>query len=129
MQYKHSLIAAASIAASLVLAGCDSKPETVGVNDNDPQAEALAKAPPVTLPPPIKSSEIYRCKDNSLVYVTYLADDVTAMVRDKQDGAPVATLTAPAKGEPFVSEGYSLALDGANIAYSAPGKGKQSCKS
>ena len=128
MNYKLPLFAA-SLAASLALAACDSKPETVSVNDNDPQAEELAKAPPVTLPPPIKSSKIYRCKDNSLVYVTYLADDLTAMVRNKQDEAPIATLTAPAKGEPFVADGFSLAVEGNAIAYTSPDKGRQNCKS
>jgi hypothetical protein len=129
MQNKHTLFAAASLAAFLSLAACSQQPETVSANDNDPQKEELAKAPPVTLPPPIKSNKIYRCKDNSLVYVTYLADDITAMVRDKQEEPPVATLKAPAKGEPFVSEGFSLAVEGKNITYNSPDKGRQTCKS
>ena len=129
MQNKRPLIAAASLAAFLTLAACDKKPETISANANDPQAEELAKAPPVTLPPPIKESKIYRCKDNSLVYVSYMADDVTAMVRDKQEEPPVATLKAPAKGEPFVSEGFSLKVDGQTITYNSPDKGQQSCKS
>ena len=129
MQNRTPLLAAASLAAVLALAACDNKPETVGANANDPQAEELAKAPPVTLPPPIKSNKIYRCKDNSLVYVTYMADDVTAMVRDKQEEPPVATLKAPAKGEPFVSEGFSLAVNGNTITYNSPDKGTQTCKS
>ena len=129
MQNKRHLLAAATLAAFLSLAACGNEPETVSANDNDPQKEELAKAPPVTLPPPIKNSEIYRCKDNSLVYVTYMADDVTAMVRDKQEEPPVATLKAPAKGEPFVSEGFSLTVNGNNISYNSPDKGQQTCKS
>jgi hypothetical protein len=129
MQNKHPLLAAAALAAFLSLAACNQQPETVSANDNDPQKEELAKAPPVTLPPPIRESKIYRCKDNSLVYVTYMADDVTAMVRDKQEEPPVATLKAPAKGEPFVSEGFKLAVNGKNITYNSPDKGQQSCKS
>jgi hypothetical protein len=129
MQNKHPLLAAASLAAFLALAACDNQPETVSANDNDPQKEELAKAPPVTLPPPIRESKIYRCKDNSLVYVTYMADDVTAMVRDKQEEPPIATLKAPAKGEPYVAEGFSLKVDGKNITYNSPDKGTQTCKS
>jgi len=129
MQNKHPLLAAASVAAFLALAACDKQPETISANANDPQAEELAKAPPVTLPPPIRESKTYRCKDNSLVYVTYMADDVTAMVRDKQEEPPLATLKAPAKGEPFVAEGFSLAVDGNTVTYNSPDAGKQTCKS
>ncbi len=121
------VFAAAFVAASLSLAACSNEPEVVDANP-DPQAAELAKAPPVTLPPAIKESKTYRCKDNSLVYVTYLADNVTAMVRDKQEEPPVATLKAPAAGEPFVSEGFSLSVNGSSITYNSPDKGTQSCK-
>jgi hypothetical protein len=121
------VFAAASVAASLSLAACSNEPEVVDANP-DPQAAELAKAPPVTLPPAIKESKTYRCKDNSLVYVTYLSDNVTAMVRDKQEEPPVATLKAPAAGEPFVSEGFSLSVNGSSITYNSPDKGTQSCK-
>ena len=124
---QKTLFIAASIAASLSLAACKNEPEVIDSNP-DPQAEALAKAPPVTLPPAIKSSKTYRCKDNSLVYVTLLADDMTAMVRDKEEEPPVATLKAPAPGQPFVSEGFSLTVSGNNITYNSPDKGTQSCK-
>ena len=125
--HKTPFLIAASIAASLSLAACQNEPEVVDTNP-DPQADELAKAPPVTLPPAIKSSKAYRCKDNSLVYVTLMADDVSAMVRDKQEEPPVATLKAPAAGQPFVSEGYSLTVSGNNITYNSPDKGTQSCK-
>jgi hypothetical protein len=124
---QKTLFIAASIAASLSLAACKNEPEVIDSNP-DPQAEELAKAPPVTLPPAIKSSKTYRCKDNSLVYVTLLADDMTAMVRDKEEEPPVATLKAPAPGQPFVSEGFSLTVSGNNITYNSPDKGTQSCK-
>ena len=119
--------AAASVAASLLLSACGNEPEVVDTNP-DPMKEELAKAAPVTLPPAIKASETYRCKDNSLVYITFLADDVTAMVRDKQEEPPVANLKAPAPGKPFVSEGFSLTVSGNSITYNSPDKGSQSCK-
>ena len=120
-------LAAASVAASLLLSACSNEPEVVDTNP-DPMKEELAKAAPVELPPAIKGSKSYRCKDNSLVHVTYLTDDVTAMVRDKQEEPPVATLKAPAAGEPFVAEGFSLTLNGDSITYNSPDKGTQSCK-
>ena len=114
-------------AALLALAGCNSEPETITADKNDPQAEALAKAAPVELPPAIKASKTYRCKDNSLVYITFLTDGMTAMVRDKQEEPPVATLKAPAAGEAFVSEGYSLSGDGDTVTYNSPDAGSQTC--
>jgi hypothetical protein len=126
MQKTH-ILAAASLAALVSLAACNREPEVVDTNP-DPQAAELAKAPPVTLPPAIKESKTYRCKDNSLVYVTYLTDNMTAMVRDKQEEPPVATLKAPAPGQPFVSEGFSLTVNGNSVTYNSPDAGTQTCK-
>jgi len=120
-------LAAASAAALLSLAACNKEPEVVDANP-DPQAEELAKAPPVTLPPAIKATRTYRCKDNSLVYVTFLDDDMTALVRDKQEEPPVSTLKAPAPGQPFVAEGFSLSGNGTTVTYNSPDAGSQSCK-
>ena len=120
--------AAASVAASLLLlSACSNEPEVVDTNP-DPMKEELAKAAPVQLPPAIKEAKSYRCKDNSLVHVTYLTDNVTAMVRDKEEEPPVATLKAPAAGQPFVSEGFSLTVNGNSITYNSPDAGTQSCK-
>ena len=91
MQNPLRITSAACIAASLLLSACNSEPEVIQANP-DPQEKELAKAPPVQLPPAIKATKTYRCKDNSLVYVTFLDDDMTAMVRDKQEEPPVAPL-------------------------------------
>lgn len=119
--------AAASVAASLLLAACSNEPEVVDTNP-DPMKEELAKAAPVELPPAIKEAKSYRCKDNSLVHVTYLTDNVTAMVRDKEEEPPIATLKAPAPGQPFVSEGFSLTVAGNSITYKSPDAGTLTCK-
>jgi hypothetical protein len=119
--------AAASVAASFLLSACSNEPQVVDTNP-DPMKEELAKAAPVELPPAIKEAKSYRCKDNSLVHVTYLTDNVTAMVRDKQEEPPVATLKAPAAGQPFVSDGFSLTVNGNSITYNSPDAGTLSCK-
>ena len=119
--------AAALVAASLSLSACNSEPEVIQANP-DPQEKELAKAPPVTLPPAIKATRTYRCKDNSLVYVTFMADDMTAMVRDKQEEPPVATLKAPAPGEAYAAEGFSLSGSGNTVTYKSPDAGSQSCR-
>jgi hypothetical protein len=119
--------AAASVAVSLLLSACSNEPQVVDTNP-DPMKDELAKAAPVELPPAIKEAKSYRCKDNSLVHVTYLTDNVTAMVRDKQEDPPIATLKAPAAGQPFVSEGFSLAVTGNSVTYNSPKSGMLTCK-
>jgi hypothetical protein len=120
-------LAAASTAALFFLAACNTQPEQVG-GPVDTQAEALKNAPPLQNMPSIKAEKTYRCKDNSLVYVSFLTDDVTALVRDKQEEPPVATLKAPAPGQPFVAEGFSLSGSGANVTYDSPDSASQTCR-
>lgn len=127
MQKSHFL-AAASVAAILTVSACNSEPETITFNKYDPQAEALKNAGPVELPPSIRVARTYRCRDNSLVYVSFMTDGVTAAVRDREEEPPVATLRAPAEGQPFVSEGYSLSGSGTTVTYNSPDKGSQTCR-
>jgi len=124
--------AAAVLAASLLLAACESEPVIVG-QAADPQAEALKNAPPVQLPPTIKVARTYRCKDNSVVHISFMSDDVTAMVRDKEEEPPRATLKAPAPGETFEGQGdqgkgFKLVGSGETITYTSPDSGTQSCR-
>jgi len=126
------ILIAASAAALLSLAACSQEPEVVDANP-DPQAEELAKAAPVTLPPAIKASKTYRCKDNSIVYVNFLTDDISANVRDKEEEPPAVNLKAPAPGEPFVGDGpagdgFKLVGSGDTVTYTSPDSGTQSCK-
>jgi hypothetical protein len=120
-------LAAAPLAALLILAACNTEPQEVG-GPADPQADALKNAPQVQLPPSIKEAKTYRCKDNSLVYVTFMNDNVTAAVRDKQEEPPVATLKAPAPGQPYVAEGFSLSGSGGSITYKSPDAPSQTCR-
>jgi hypothetical protein len=119
-------LAALPLAALIALAGCDNP--TIDPNKEDAaNAAAVANAAAaVEAPPMIQASRTYRCKDNSLLYADFYTND-TVNVRAKKDG-PGTTLTAPAAGQPYVAEGYSLSANAAQISYSAPGKGAQSCK-
>lgn len=123
---QHPILAAASVAAFLSLAACNNEPEMISSNAADPQAEELAKAAPVELPPSIQASRTYRCKDNSLFYADFYTNN-TAQVSSERSG-PKTQLTAPAAGEAYVAEGYSLSGNGTDVSYTAPGKGTQSCK-
>ena len=90
-----------AVAALLALAACNSKPATPEVLDSnpDPMANTLANAAPVELPPAIKSEKTLRCKDNSLLYVTFFQGDKQAVVRTKKDG-PATTLKSDVAGAP-----------------------------
>lgn len=119
------LFAAVALASSL--AACNSEPETIIAGPVDPMAEQMKNAAPVTLPPSILASRTYRCKDNSLVYIDFLSNN-TAVFKATKDAATGTTLTAPAEGQAYTAEGYSVSANAETIDLTAPGKGAQSCK-
>ncbi|HVI99611.1 MAG TPA: hypothetical protein VM657_11160 [Sphingomonas sp.] len=120
-----SLTAAA--AAMLVLAGCQQKAETVDTTAPDPMADALANAPAVELPPAVKASVAFRCKDNSLAYVDFFSGDKQANLRTEKNG-PMIHLTAENAGDPLTAEGgYKLTGNQSNITLTTP-TGTQTCK-
>ncbi|SNS18827.1 hypothetical protein SAMN06295912_102178 [Sphingomonas laterariae] len=128
MQKTPLTLAAASLAAILSLAACNNEADTLVANGPaDPDAQTVAEAPPVTLPPALTASRTYRCKDNSLAYIDFFADGTSADVRAEKTG-PATRLTAPTKGEPFVAEGYKLTGDSTTVTLEQPGKPSQSCK-
>lgn len=125
MQHTPRIFAAASVAAFLSLSACN-QPETVTVNNvYDPQAEALANAQPVELPPAIAASRTYRCADNSLLYADFLTNDTVRVRADRSDAPTI--LTAENGEPPYTAEGYSLSANADSVSYTAPGKGSQTC--
>ena len=127
MQRTH-FFAAALFAASLSVAACNSEPEVIEAN-NDPMKEELAKAPPVELPPSIQASRTYRCKDNSLVYIDFMSNDTAIVRKGKGAEPPIATVTAETAGGAYKSaEGYTVSGNSAQITYTSPNGGSQSCK-
>lgn len=119
-----------ALAAAASLAGCNSQPsqpEVVDANP-DPMANILANRAPVELPPTIKADKSLRCKDNSLVYVTFFEGDKQANVRTTQDGTPTR-LTAPAAGEPLTADGgWKLTGTPTSITITTPDKPSQTCR-
>jgi hypothetical protein len=110
------------LTAAAALAGCNQADQT-----NQAANEAVNE--PVVLPPSIVHSKIYRCKDNSVVYIDWLSDSLSANIRTDKNG-PAIHVMAPVAGEPMVAEGYSLTGEGtaSNVTLTRPGKGSQSCK-
>jgi hypothetical protein len=125
---KLSLLAMAAAA----LAACNNEP-IEGKGAPDPMARELANAAPVELPPAIAASKTYRCKDNSLVRIDWLADKSAFVHGDGQAQTRVKT-AASVEGKPPSTElvaegGYALAGDAAaaSVTVTLPGKGKRMC--
>jgi hypothetical protein len=120
---------------SAALVACNSESHTiVGGDQPDPMKDELAKAAPVELPPAIAASKTYRCKDNSLVRIDWLADNSAYVHGEGQDQTRVKAVE-PVEGQPastdLVAEGgYVLKGDAkaASISLALPGKGSQTCK-
>lgn len=118
-------------AALFALAACNSQPSQPDVLDSnpDPMATELANRGPVELPPAIKADKTFRCKDNSLLYVTLFQGDKQAFVKTSPTGT-VKRLTAENAGDPLTAEGgWKLTGDASNITITQPGKPSQTCKS
>lgn len=62
----------------------------------------------------VKADVTMRCKDNSLVYVTFFTGDKLVAIKTPKDG-PVIRLTAETTGGPFMAEGYSFTGTPANM--------------
>ena len=119
---------------SLALAACQ-KETIVAGEQPDPMARELANAAPVELPPSIAASKTYRCKDNSLVQIDWLADNKGAYVHgadrtqthvkpaEAVDGKPASTDLTAEGG--YVLKGSATA---STVNLTMPGKGAQACK-
>ncbi len=117
---------AAAAFVLLALSACDSKPTEVTSVTPDPMASVLANKAPVELPPSIKSEATLRCKDNSLVYVTFFDGDKQVLVKSKPEATPVK-LVAEKAGDPFKAEGYVMTGNPKAVTISQPGKPSQVC--
>jgi len=115
-----------TLVAAAALAGCNNDDHTIvaGPGADDEPMNNVG----VVLPPSINASKVYRCKDNSVVYIDWLSDNKSANFRAKQNDVPV-TLSAPEAGQPMVADGYSLTgtPGGGSVTLARPGKGSQSC--
>ena len=123
----RKFLAAAAIAASALLAACNTGPEVVTVNQYDPQAAALRNAAPVAPPPMVSASRIYRCSDNEVFYVDFYSDNTVRIRTERQrDGTPI-TLNSTNGAPPYTAEGYSVSGNGDNVRITAPGHNDVSC--
>lgn len=117
-----------AVAAALTLAACNkSEPEVIETNP-DPMANQIANAAPVELPPSVTDSAIYRCKDNSIVYVDFLGDKTMANVRTSKEGTPVMVKAGAEAGSAMTGDnGFSVAGTGDTVQIAVNGGAAQSC--
>ena len=117
-----------ALVAAAALAGCNKEDHTIVAGTRESRETNKVDPSTIKLPPAIEASKSYRCKDNSLVYIDWLNDKLTADIRDKKI-APATRVTAAEAGKPMTADGYSLT--GTSIASSVtverPGKGSHSC--
>lgn len=114
------------LVAAAAIAGCNQESHTIG---GDSTGESVASAP-VTLPPSISHSKIYRCADNRVIYVDWLSDNKSANVRTDKGGSPTQ-VTAAEEGGPLTAEGgYEIqgTGDAPSVRIAVPGHASQSCK-
>ena len=112
-----------SLVAAAALAGCNK--ETPASGNDSGNANAVA---PVVLPPAVAASKIYRCGDNSVVFVDWLADNKSANVRTEATGTPTQVVAAE-PGKPLTGNGISLtgSAEGSSVTIERSGHGSQTC--
>ena len=126
---KNTLPLLVAAAALLPLAAChqpsvQEKRDAAAANEAAAQNAAAAAAP---LPPVVRSEKSFRCKDNSLAFVTFFEGDTQAVVKDKQDG-PATVLTAAKAGDPLTAAGgWSMTGKESGVMLTRPGKAAVSC--
>jgi hypothetical protein len=115
-------ILALLVLTTLALTGCGLGS---GSASTDKSGTDNVQSARVILPPSIKVSHVYRCKDNSIISIDFLSDNVTATFRS---GTVTSQLRASAPGEAFTDGTQTVIGGGAAITLTRPGKASQSCK-
>lgn len=118
---------ALAMAALLPLAACNNQQKADAANAAAAANEAATNAIVAEMPPAIRADKTFRCKDNSLAYVTFFEGDKQAVVKDKQDG-PATLLKAEKAGDPLTAEGgWKMTGDEKGVTLTRPGKDALGC--
>jgi hypothetical protein len=122
----NRILTLSAVATILVLGACNNEPEVIETNP-DPMANEIANAAPVELPPAVTDSAVYRCKDNSVVYVDFLGDKTSANVRTEKGGTPVQVKAGPEGAKMTGGNGFSVEGTGETVQIAVKGGAAQSC--
>ena len=92
-----------ALVATAALAACNKQDHTIVAGTNH---DGAVNTVGVVLPPAITASKTYRCKDNSLIYIDWIADGTARVKADKnevgtsvklgEEGAPLSGSAADA---------------------------------
>jgi hypothetical protein len=91
-----------TLVAAAALAGCNNDDHTIvaGPGADDEPMNNVG----VVLPPSINASKVYRCKDNSVVYIDWLSDGSARAKKDRNDvGTSIPAGDASLKGDAAAS--------------------------
>ena len=117
-------------AALLPLAACntqDRNAEAANAAAAANQAAAANAAAAAPLPPAMRAEKTFRCRDNSLAFVTFFEGDKQAVVKDTAEGTPTM-LTAANAGEPLTAAGgWSMTGNDRGVTLTRPGKAAVVC--
>jgi hypothetical protein len=107
------LLSSTILVAAAALAGCNQSDHNLSATEPfDPQANIANSTAPVALPPAITAQKVYRCKDNSVVYIDWLSDGSARAKKDRNDvGTSIpagdASLTGDAAASSITYKGQS----------------------
>lgn len=95
-----------ALIATAALAGCNNSTNNddhtiVAGPDTDVGNEAPPSNGPVTLPPSIQASKIYRCKNNAVIYVDWLSDGSATVRTERNEAGKLVQVGKP--GTPSLS--------------------------
>ena len=99
-----NILCSTFLIAAAALAGCDQSDKAV--SNNDVQANAAA---PVVLPPSIAAQKVYRCKDNSLIYIDWYSDGSARVKNARNEAGTPVPAPAPDATEPPALVGSATA--------------------
>ena len=121
-------IALASVLTAFALAGCGQPTTITADKPFDPDAAKVSAAPQVKLPPALLASKSFRCKDNTIVFVDFFNDELSANLKKDKAGTPIA-LTAAKAGDPYTGQGYTVKGEASDksVTITQPGKDAQAC--
>lgn len=117
------------VLAAAALAGCNKQDQTIVAGGPDERGDnAAASSGPVALPPSISASKVYRCDDNSIVYVDWMSDGLSANVRSKV-GGPSTRVATDTAGTPMKGANIEVAGNPADrmVVVTRPGKPSVGC--
>lgn len=119
----------ATAALALALTACNQEDHTIV---SDPTADNFNAAAEgnFVLPAAVQASKTYRCADDTIVHVDWLADGKSATVRVGESGSPVAVASAEAGQAMSAADGTALegSASASPVRITLPGKSAQSCK-